>query len=405
MQESRHAVDREIAPAAAGHSLRVLVVTGQFPSAAFPNRATFNRQHLGALAREHAVEIVCPVPWTERRRIGWRRALALPPALSPIPVTYPTYWYPPGTLRSTYGACLRASMGARFRARALAFRPDLLLAVWAYPEGEAAVALGRELGLPVAIQVLGSDINLLDSFPGRRQATFRALGAADLVLPVSQALRQAVIDGGVPAERTRVVYRGVDRELFRPLDPAASREALGLAPGRRVLLFAGNLVPVKALDVLLRAFATATWTEPVDLHLLGDGPLRPRLVALARELGIAGNVHFHGVVDHASLPTWYAAADLVVLPSLAEGVPNVLLEARACGRPYVATAVGGIPEISEHSLARLVPPGDSAALATALEGHLAAAPDATSVEAWQSWESAGASLAEALASIVRGENG
>ena len=97
--------------------------------------------------------------------------------------------------------------------------------------------------------------------------------------------------------------------------------------------------------------------------LVGDGPQRGRLQARAAAPGLAGRVVFAGAVGHETLPLWYRAADLTVLPSLSEGVPNVLLESLACGTPFVASRVGSIPDLTLDPENDLVPPGDPVALA------------------------------------------
>jgi glycosyltransferase involved in cell wall biosynthesis len=108
----------------------------------------------------------------------------------------------------------------------------------------------------------------------------------------------------------------------------------------------------------------------VQLAILGQGELQPRLKALASTLRCASAVVFHGSKPQETLPDWYRAADLFALPSDSEGVPNVLLEACACGLPYVASNVGGIHEIADRGHGTLVPVGDVAPLAQAMEAML-----------------------------------
>jgi len=145
------------------------------------------------------------------------------------------------------------------------------------------------------------------------------------------------------------------------------------------LLFVGNLVPVKGLDVLLAACGQLDGSAmPWQLHVVGEGPLKTALEWQARSLGIAERVSFHGARPHAQLPEWFRAADLLVLSSRSEGVPNVLLEAAACGLPFVASEVGGIPEIAPLGHSRLVPPNEPAAFGKAIEAMLIAGRDAVS---------------------------
>jgi glycosyltransferase involved in cell wall biosynthesis len=136
-------------------------------------------------------------------------------------------------------------------------------------------------------------------------------------------------------------------------------------------LFVGRLVPVKGLDVLLDACAElARSGGRFRLCLVGDGPLRGSLEQRAGRLGLGGKVQFCGPRPHGQLPDWFRAADLFVLPSRSEGLPSVLLEATACGTPFVASRVGGIPEVAGPEGSRLVPPGDAGLLAVALADSL-----------------------------------
>src|SRR5207248_1750555 len=128
---------------------------------------------------------------------------------------------------------------------------------------------------------------------------------------------------------------------------------------------------VKGLDVLLEACAKLRH-DGVDhrLYLIGDGRLRKSLETESAIRGLSGIVSFIGPVAHDRLPDWYRAADLTVLPSRSEGVPNVLRESLACGTPFVATRVGGIHEIAYAPDDQLVPADDPAALADAIERSL-----------------------------------
>ena len=132
-------------------------------------------------------------------------------------------------------------------------------------------------------------------------------------------------------------------------------------------------------------------------HSAGAGPVRQQLTTRAAEQSLSPKVRFHAVSDPDRWPPSSRAADLVVLPSMAEGVPNVLLESIACGRPYVASDTGGIPEISRHRGCSLVPPGDPRALAEAIYSQLMdrSVPTASDLPVG-SWKEAARSLAAAL---------
>src|SRR5439155_16365286 len=136
--------------------------------------------------------------------------------------------------------------------------------------------------------------------------------------------------------------------------------------------------------------------EDLRLCLVGNGPQRSSLAAECRQRGLSPFVSFIGPVEQHRLPDWYRAADLTVLPSRSEGIPNVLRESLACGTPFVASAVGGIPEIATNPCLRLVPPGDPAALADAIAASLAAGEAARPTTCSTNW----AESADALVRIL-----
>jgi glycosyltransferase involved in cell wall biosynthesis len=362
-------------------AMRILTLTNLYPNPFHPTRATFNRQQLRLLALRHPVAVIAPIAWTEEWAARWKGGTSLPRdrrvSCDQITVDHPRYLYPPGVLRSWYGVCFRESVRSTFERALAEFRPDIVFAPWAYPDGWAAVQLGHRAGLPVVIKVHGSDIHRLNRHPQHVRGTAEALRQADGIIAVSHDLKERVLALGAEASRVRVVYDGIDSELFHPgsRDGARARLAPEHALHGPIVLFIGNLLPVKGLEVLIDAFARLAG-QGVDFNglLIGQGPLRARLEKQVARLGLDGRVKLLGPRPHDQLPDWYRAADLFVLPSYSEGVPVVLLEAAACGRPFVASRVGGIPEIAHLGTSRLVPSGDAAALAEAIRASLADPP-------------------------------
>lgn len=352
--------------------MRILTLTNLYPNVYQPSRAAFTRDHVAALGRRHPLRVIAPVLWTDKLQYGWKHR-AFPRIYRPAPgdsavVAYPTYYYVPKMFRRYYGAFYLWSVKRCFLRVVKEFAPTLLFAPWAYPDGWAAVRLGRLARLPVVIMVHGSDVHSLNSYPGRLRATVDALGSADAVVAVSRQLARQVIGLGVKLERVNVVYGGVDRAIFSPGPKALARAAVGMPPHSHVLLFVGNFVHVKGLDVLVEACASlARLGSPPTCYLLGDGPLRPAIQQLVDRHNLNALFHFVGTRPHESLPDWYRAADLLVLPSRSEGLPTVLLEATACGTPFVATAVGGIPEIAANGTSCLIPPDNPDLLAAAIQ--------------------------------------
>lgn len=351
-----------------------------YPNPFQPNRTPFVRNQLRLLSERHALRVISPISWVDELSARWRGAPALPAGRTElnaedVRVDYPRYWYSPGLLRQHYGRFYYRSVRSSFRRAVDEFRPELVFTSWAYPDGWAAVKLAREARLPVVLKVHGSDVLLLDQHSGRKGPTIEALRGADGVIAVSQDLASRLISHGIAEEKIRVVYNGVNQAIFYPGSKAEARGRLGLDEGKTLLLFVGNLVPVKAIPVLLEACKLLKEKgRAFELNILGQGPLRAALEANVQSLGLKDHVRFRGGMPQAQLGDWYRASDLVVLSSKSEGVPNVLIEASACGTPFVATNVGGIPEIAERGRSKLVESGSPLALAQGIEVMLVSEP-------------------------------
>jgi glycosyltransferase involved in cell wall biosynthesis len=355
--------------------MRVLMLTNLYPNPLQPHRANHVRQQFRLVAEQHDVMVISPVAWTVELAAR-HRGQRLPPErrakFDGVPIDYPRYWFTPKVLRGWYGRFFRWSVRDAFQ-RALAdFRPELVYAPWAYPDGWAAVQLGHRAGLPVVLKVVGSDVLLLSKYPRRERGTLEALRQADAVIAVSRDLAERLTDYGIDPRKVHVVYDGVDPTLFHPGPRAEARSRIDLPGNEPLLLFVGNLVPVKGLDILIEACGRlADRGAAFTCLLVGQGPLQPQIERQARRRGLEGRVRFMGSVPNDRLPDWYRAASVVVLSSHSEGVPNVLLEAAACGTPFVASRVGGIPEIAHLGPSRLVPPGDPGLLAEAVAAFFA----------------------------------
>jgi glycosyltransferase involved in cell wall biosynthesis len=351
-----------------------IVLTQLFPNAAEPTRGTYVLQETREIHRRLPLRVLAPLPYVppflrKRDRFAFHSAPAREER-DGIEVHYPRHLVIPRGLRFAYGLLMKWGCRRAFRRLAAERRPDFLIAHFVFPDGYAAEGLARSRQLPVLIKARGSDVNLYTRGRLRRWLTRRTLNRADRVVCVSRALKERIVALGIAPERVQVVTNGVDRERFRPLDRAACRRELGLAPEPFLLLFVGDLRPVKGVAELLEAFAAlpAEGRREARLILVGEGELEEALRRRVAALGLEDRVSLRRPVLHAAIPRWLGACDALVLPSVAEGYPNVLLEALACDRPVLATRVGGIPEIvQDGKTGILVPPGDPAALTAALE--------------------------------------
>jgi glycosyltransferase involved in cell wall biosynthesis len=191
------------------------------------------------------------------------------------------------------------------------------------------------------------------------QADYFALRRFDAAVAVSSGVADELRAAAVPADRVHVIDNGIDiSELTHAQRPAQiPLQVLGMV---------SRLDWAKGFEPLFAALTQVRAKHPqVRVEVVGDGPDRDALEARARELGLHDVIHFAG--RRTDMPAAYASFDALVLPSLNEGLPMTILEAMACGRPVIASAIGGIPSvIQSDSNGLLVPPGDSDALAGAI---------------------------------------
>lgn len=405
--------------------MRILAITNLYPRPARPQIASFNRQQLAALAARHHVRVIAPVGWrnaiNDRLKHGGRLRHYVND--DGIAVSHPTFYYPPGFWRGQHGRFLAWSIRDCVKQAIEEINPDVLLGCFAYPDGWAAVRVARQTGAPVVIKVHGSDVHVLQRDRSIRPRLVEALRAADRVVAVSDELAEQIATLGVPRTKVDVVANGVDGNLFSPGDQVAARDRLGLPRHEKAILFVGHLLRNKGAGVLLEACRLlregdrATWgvgdaasgrcgeTNKFTCYVVGSGGDESKLRSLVIRSGLGECVKLVGPRAHEELPDWYRASDVVALPSFSEGVPNVLREALACGRPFVATRVGGIPEIAHPSYCRLVEPGDVPALAQSLGEVLAAPPRvdfALTRCCTPTWHESAEQLANVLAEAVDG---
>jgi len=387
--------------------LRVLAITKIFPNAVEPLSAPFNRQQFAALSRRCELSVMGTIPWFPGAGLLGKWSTA--GRLSRVPfretiegmnVTHPRTLFVPKYAQGTWGALYALSIApllARYRGKV-----DVVLGSWAYPDGFAAVIAAKLLGVPCVVKLHGSDINLNAKTSGPRRMIAWSLPRAAKVVAVSRALADEVVALGVPRDRVALVMNGVDAELFHPRDRVAARTELGL-PAGPLALYVGNLKEEKGVLELGEAWRIVAREMPeATLVVVGGGPLKGALEAIVGPLG--DRVRMVGPKPLETIPTWMAAADLLVLPSRAEGTPNVVLEALASGRRVVASAVGGIPDlITSDELGTLVPPRAPDALAAAIVRSLHSPYNPATVAtlgARGGWDASASALYEVLVGAV-----
>ena len=309
--------------------LRLLTFTTLFPDRERPNHGIFVENRLRHLigTGQATSTVLAPVPFFpfRSRRFGaWGRLARIPPREERhgLTVHHPRYPVIPRFGMSLaplllYAASRRAL--GRLIAGGLAF--DLIDAHYVYPDGVAAVWLGRHFGKPVVITGRGSDLTELPDYRVPRWFIRRAIADADGLIGVSAALRERLIALGAEPARTMMLRNGVDTSAFHPVDRDQARAALGLTGP--TLVSVGSLIPRKGHHRTIEAMLAL---PEFTLLIVGVGPERAALEALIGRLGLNARVRLLGARPHAELPKVYGAADASVLASSREGWANVLLE-------------------------------------------------------------------------------
>lgn len=356
--------------------MRIVAMTTFFPNSVDRHRAVFVENLVRAMRSRCAVSVVSPVPYTPllrflprlraQSRIGYEEDI------DGIPVLHPRFLVIP-KVNWLSGFSYFVGVFPLLHRLVREQRVDLIHVHCAYPDGVGGALVARALGLPYMVTAHGSDINIYATRRSLRSQIRWALRGATGVIAVSRDLETKVrrLLHGATTPLNCIPCAGFDTSTFFPRPKVKSRAALGLGRYARVVVFVGELVPVKGVDLLVEAWAKLQQGRVVgsedQLMIIGDGRCRAGLERYVAAAGIGENVQFIGAVPQVEVSLWIAASNLLCLPSHNEGTPNVIVEALASGVPVVATRVGGVPElVSEGVNGLLVPPGQAGALTEGL---------------------------------------
>ncbi len=366
--------------------INILLSTVIFPNRFEINRGIYIKKQALELARRDRLTIVVPVPYLPSflgsTPLGFYAKIPREDNIDGLHVHYPRYFIVPKVLRFLHGPFLFFSV-CRFYYRVICDeKPEILLGFWAFPDGFANVLVAKIFKLPVVIGCLGSDINQCTKTYLRRKMIGWTLRNCDQVLSVSEALKAEMVNRlNVSPQRVTVIPNGIEEEIFYPRDRNEMREVLGLEKQCQIAVCVARLEPVKGIDILVHAFARIRRDGRL-LVIIGDGEEMSRMKSLVEELGLSRSVLLLGSKPHDEIPDWINAADLLILPSRTEGWPNTLMEAFSCGKPVVASRIGGVPEIiNSPMLGIMTNPGDAEDLARGIEEGLARDWDAEVIRA------------------------
>lgn len=364
-----------------GDNVRILTFSTLYPSVVRPTHGIFVETRLRKLVESGAVtaRVVAPCPWFpfSSRKFGEYANFGRMPREETrygIHIDHPRYALLPKIGMSSAPLTLfYGGLPLLRRQIRNGYDFDLIDAHYFYPDGVAAVLLGRALGKPVVITARGDDLDLISTYWLPRRWIRWAAEHAHGLITVSNGLKRRLEALGSPAETIRMLRNGVDVAAFRPHERGSARAAAGFTSP--TLLAVGNLVPKKRHILIIEALPDL---PSVNLAIVGEGPERPQLEARARELGVRERVQLLGRKPQDALPLLYSAADLLVHPSSREGWPNVLLESMACGTPVVVAPFPGAEDIvGAPEAGRILQQPTPDCMAQAIRDLLVAAPSRT----------------------------
>ncbi|HIH73787.1 MAG TPA: glycosyltransferase family 4 protein [Methanosarcina sp.] len=331
--------------------MRVMEICQEYPSRYYPQLGTFIKQSIDSIANQGVdVTVLSPKAFViPLSGFPYHNFSKLPGVehTEKYDIHYPRYIYavPKKYFYSVSGFSY-AYFVSRYAVKNINPQPDLIHAHFAYPDGYGMIGLAKKWNVPLVVSALGT-LERITAYEGSytSKQIIETMKFAKSILSVSDDIKLHLINLGIEEDKVAVVPNGVDIEKFKPLGKKESRNLLKLPENKNIVLFAGCLGSIKGVDYLIEAAKDFVNTD-TELYLVGrDDGLRKKLVKMAQELKIIDHIKFIGPVNHEKIPVWISASDILVLPSLSEGRPNVVLEALACEVPVVATDVGGIPEL------------------------------------------------------------
>jgi len=251
---------------------------------------------------------------------------------------------------------------------------DIIHAYYLFFPGYLGIMLGNYYKKPVVVTAMGSDVNLLygkstygiSVRPDMTEKLMITLKKAKVIIAKGDYLKKRITDVGISENKVIVINNGVSKEKFHLL------HRRDITTKKKTILYVGNLYVQKGLIELLEAVESlGRKRDDFSLIMIGTGPSKKKLLELIGRLKIEEFVVMEGQKNHEEIPKWINKSHVVCLPSYSEGFPNVVVESITCGRPVVASNIGGIPEIINDSrLGILVPPGNTEKLARALDEAL-----------------------------------
>jgi len=348
---------------------KILIFTNIFPCDTRPNAGFYIFEQVRRLKKHYDVRVIVGHP---RNIFSCKKSLMQKTSFEAIEIYQPSYYTMPkiGVLASGWSYYM--STAGLIEEIHKEFKFNMVISYWTYPEGHAALKVAKKYNVPLMIRPRGSDINVFLDNKWLASRVYNVLNQTDYILPNTEHMKNRIIGMGVEKDRVSFQSNGIDAAEFYPIAKDQAREQLELSLDTKIVLFVGSFKDIKGIPYYLNAIKMLDTQEYMNLNFifLGEGKYKSDIIKLSSELRHV-SVSIPGDITHTRLNVWMSAADLLCLPSLNEGCPNVLLESLACGLPVVASDVGGIPEIINHEdLGILFEAKNSEAIAGAIKEGL-----------------------------------
>jgi glycosyltransferase involved in cell wall biosynthesis len=349
----------------------ILVITRWFPSKAEPIRSVFNRHILDAQSRfgEYDYTLISPVPYYPRIKLPYMpdkfirfAQIEYKEVCNNYNIYRPKYFKLPHPFaESTEWHTYYHSVMKVIETQQLKF--DLIHCHGLYPDGFAAARIAQRAHVPLVMHIHESGFR--KSYHKYNRSIRYVMNQADKLITVSKFQYDTVTDTAAEfAGKTCVVYNGIDTEKFSP----SAQTSVGKSAR---MIFVGNLIEGKQIDILIKAIDRLKTKFSLTLDIYGSGPKQKQYQQLTWQLNLTHLVKFKGNIENDTLAETLKNYYLLVLPSRYETFGVVLIEAMACGLPVVAAAVGAVPEIVDSDDVGILAQPDSVdSLTQALEKAL-----------------------------------
>lgn len=341
--------------------MKVLFLSHMFPNSQKPFCAPFMLERAKAFSRLVNLKVIAPVSWFPFLK---NDLPSLVEEFDGIMIRHPRYLGVPSFLWSFrwvsyFFMCLQLLRKENKHGY-------ILHVEWIYPDAYAASMCAKKYNIRLIGVVHGNEAIEYFGVKRHRKKYVNALKHFDKIIAVSNDLKNKLVNEyHVEENKLSVIFNGVDLKKFPAIDQKNARDRLGINQDKKIAVCVARLSEEKNLDILIRAVSKLSNHE-LNVHIVGDGPLKRKLTTLIKGLKLSDSVKLVGPVPHNEIYWWLNAADFFCLPSQREGCPVVIHEALACGLPVISTTVGAIPDLVKDDRFGLLCKPDSVTAFTVL---------------------------------------